>query len=234
MNFQSTFSIIVLALLFIACGDDDDDTIGGGPVVPETEIMAQYRVKLTTTFTEDNFPTDYPEDATFGTIMVITHAPDIDIFEINEFANEGVKSYIENNDVNAIGSFLSNQLGEEREADFVVTSEDFIEGDDSKVINVSVTPTRTRFTILAKLNPSPDWFIGLSSFDIVADDGISLITSETIEFFAMDAGLFDGATYTETGEITNEVITTRKSSPFSEGLFAPTIGKFEINRETMD
>lgn len=228
MKFKSINTLVALSLILAACGSDDDG-VPTGTVDPEIPITASYSATITTDFTEENFPTDYPSDATFGTIVVITHAPDVNIYSLGQLASEGVEDYVENGDVDALRSFISAQLGEENEGKFIIQTENTIAANASKTFNLTITPTRSRVTILANINPSPDWFVGVSSFDII--DGETLITNATIGLQAIDAGTSTGDTYTDDGDTENAAISIRSEAPFSNGGPTPQIGSIEISRE---
>lgn len=228
MKFKFKYALIVLSMVVLSCGSDDDGSPTTTPVVPEEPIAAAYTATITTEFSEENFPQDYPTGATFGSIVVITHEPTLSIYQLGQQASEGFEAYIEDGDVGALGEFISNQVGEENEGSFTIQSAGSVNAVGSETFNLSFTPTRTRVTIIANLNPSPDWFVGVSSFDIT--DGNSLVENETIGLLPIDAGTSSGDTYEAPDETENAVISTINGAPFSSGGFTPEIGQIEISR----
>lgn len=81
--------------------------------------------------------------------------------------------------------------------------------------SISITPTRTRITFLARMNPSPDWFLGVSSFNVV--NGETLIDIEEIELRPLDAGVILGDTYEANDGVENAAIILYDGAPFGNG-----------------
>jgi len=215
-------------MVILSCGSDDDGSPTTTPVDPEQPITAAYTATITTEFSEENFPQDYPSGASFGTIIAITHEPGLSVYQLGQIASEGFEAYVEDGDVAALGAFISSQVGEENEGSFTIQSAGSVSAVGSETFNLSFTPTRTQVTIIANLNPSPDWFVGVNSFDIT--DGDSLIESETIGLLPIDAGTSGGDTYEAPDETENAVISTINGAPFSSGGFTPEIGQIVISR----
>ena len=215
-------------MVILSCGSDDDGSPTTTPVDPEQPITAAYTATITTEFSEENFPQDYPSGASFGTIVAITHEPGLSVYQLGQIASEGFEAYVEDGDVAALGAFISSLVGEENEGSFSIQSAGSVSAVGSETFNLSFTPTRTRVTIIANLNPSPDWFVGVSSFDIT--DGNSLIENEIIGLQPIDAGTSSGDTYDAPDETENAVISTINGAPFSSGGFTPEIGQVEISR----
>lgn len=226
-------ALFVSAFVLMSCGGDDDGspTTGGGGDDPfsDANASADYSLTFETIFTEDQFPTDYPANASFGPLVAITHAPEVSVFELGQAASEGLKAYAEDGDVNALATFISTEVGTDNEGSFSITTAPAIGPSTSTNIDVTVTPTRTRITFLAKLNPSPDWFVGVSSFDIV--DGNSLVDEETFTLQPLDAGTAGGDTYEAPAEVENANVSVYQGSPFGEGPFASNLAVITITRD---
>ena len=228
MKFIRFAIVLFFGITLVNCGGDDDGSPQPNPNPENPPVTATYTATLTTVFTEEDFPQDYPDDASFGTIVVITHAPEIDIFSTGQMASAGLEAYIESGDVETFRSFISDQVGEQNEGLFVLSTDGTVEAAASKTIDLTVTPERTRITILANLSPSPDWFIGLDSFDIV--DGNALITDETVSLNLLDGGTSTGDTYNASGTDENATISVLTGAPISDGPFSPEIASIRIQR----
>lgn len=229
MKFRLIQTVIALSLLLTACGGDDDGSPTTGGDDGEEPITASYTATITTEFTEENFPQDYPNNASFGPLVVITHAADIDIYSIGEFASDGFKAYVENGDVDALGSFIAGQVGEENEGRFNISTSGTLGVNETADIALTFTPTLTRVTIISNLNPSPDWFIGIDSFDIV--DGDELVDEANFSLTLLDAGSRAGTSYNSSDTIENSTIGNSDDAPFSNGEpFLPQIAFLNITR----
>lgn len=217
MNKLFKLSYLIVFSLLISCGGDDDGgpDVGGptGPGLPEAS--ATYSLEFTTNFTEDNNPQDYPANASFGTIIAITHAPEVSVFAIGQLASEGMALYAQSGDVDGLSSFLSTSLGEGGDGLFSVSTAGMIGAQATTSTSVSITPARTRITFLARINPSPDWFLGVSSFNVV--DGNTLIDMQQIELRPLDAGVVLGATYEANDGTESAAIVSIEGTPFGNG-----------------
>lgn len=226
------FKILCLsAFIFYGCGGDDDGSPmvsgGGGDDFFDT-ASADYSLNFQTMFTEESFPTDYPSNPTFGTIVAITHAPEVSVYAIGSAASAGLKVYAEDGDVNALASFISDAVGEENEGSFAIVTSPSIEASASTNIDLTVTPSRSRITFLAKLNPSPDWFVGVSSFNVI--NGNELINEETFNLAPLDAGTASGDTYNAPDGDESANVSLYQGSPFGDGPFSSNLATLTITR----
>jgi len=222
--------MLVVALILVGCGGDDEGSPSGGGIIDDGSLngTASYSLTFETEFTEDAFPTDYPSNATFGPILVITHSPDISIFQIGQSASDGLKAYVEDGDVGALAAFISAEVGEQNEGLFSISTTPSAGPSTSTTIDVTVTEARTRITLLARLDPSPDWFVGLSSFNVI--DGNELVDSAMVNLAPLDAGTALGDTYEAPTEPENANISTYQGLPFADGPFAGNIASLVIER----
>lgn len=225
-------ALFLSAFLVVSCGDDDDGSptsVGGGGDDFFSGASANYSLNFETNFTQDLFPIDYPDNPSFGTIVVITHAPDLSVFQIGQMASDGLQAYAEDGDVDALASFISAEVGLENEGSFSIATTPAVGPESSVNINVTLSPTRTRVTFLAKINPSPDWFVGFNSFDII--DGTDLVDEETFTLQPLDAGTAGGDTYEAPAEVENANVSTYPGSPFGAGPFASNIAVITVSRD---
>lgn len=228
MKFRLIQTVIALSLLLTACGGDDDGSPTTGGDDGEEPITASYTATITTEFTAENFPQDYPSNPSFGPLVIITHAPDVDVFSTGQMASDGFEAYVETGDVDALGSFITAQVGADNEGRFTITTGGTLSADGTTTIDLNFTPVLTRVTIIANLNPSPDWFIGIDSFDIT--DGDTLITNEVVGLRPLDGGSSGGDTYEAPDEVENGNVTAITGAPFSMGGPVQDIGSVEFTR----
>lgn len=224
-------TLLLSTFILTGCGGDDEGspTTGGGIDGGDLTGTASYTLTFSTDFTQESYPNDYPSNPTFGPILVITHSPEVSVFEIGEMASTGFKAYAEDGDVGALAAFLTEELGEENEGLFFLSTTSTIGASASTTIDVTATESRTRITFLARLDPSPDWFVGVNSFDII--DGNELVESATINLAPLDAGTATGDTYEASIEVENANISTYQGLPFADGPFAGNIASLLIERD---
>ena len=111
----------------------------------------------------------------------------------------------------------------------IITGESSVGTSTEVTFNINVTPTTTRISFLSKISPSPDWFVGVSSFDLV--DGSQLIESASIRLYPLDAGSDSGVSYESPDSPEPGPITQIQGLPFSSGTIQTTqVGTLSIER----
>jgi len=230
---KNVFSIIciVIATFFMSCSSDDDggDPGGGGGGGPEA--LATYRITFNPTFTDANFPQDYPANAAFSGLVVVVHKPSRSVFGVGEVASNGLRELVENGNPNPLEIELEAE-NEEDDVNYIVSSLSAPGGPtQSQSIEVTIDPEKTSITVLSSLSPSPDWFIGLDSFSLISGPN-SLVQTATQTLVPLDGGTDSGATYTSDDMPTTpqEVIATITTAPLGGGGLSSSIGTLFIER----
>ena len=81
------------------------------------------------------------------------------------------------------------------------------------------------------MNPSPDWFVGVSSFNVVDSTGEALIDMAQLELRPIDAGVILGSTYEANDGVENAGISVYDEAPFGNGnALTEPIGNLVIER----
>ncbi len=187
--------VVILSLTLFGCSSDDNDNTDDGSGGGGTPIQATYRITFTPNFTADAFPTDYPTNPTFSAIVVAVHEPGKQVFNIGTQASAPLAEFAETGNSAALVADLVSQGGEDS-VDFFVTTGSAAGGPTtSQSVNVTVDPDKTRISFVTSLNPSPDWFVGVNSFNIVLPSD-ALVAEETLTLGVLDAGTDSGETYT--------------------------------------
>ncbi|CAG7830857.1 unnamed protein product [Allacma fusca] len=158
------------------------------------EKLVLYQVTLTTFWSRTNFPKQYPEfrpPAQFSKLVGRSHSENFNIFEIGEMASDGLKKFAETG--------LSDLLDEYSQG-----ASGVLDAFNAPAIGQGVGETETQFfldsnhsrvSMVIRIIPSPDWFIGVSSLDLC-------VGNEWIESLAInvthlcDAGTDSGYTFT--------------------------------------
>lgn len=229
--FSRIFTVLAL-VLFVSCGSDDEGSPvgGGGDDDGGPTAAATYEVTFTPNFTAETHPTDYPTGASFGPILAIAHAPDVSVFRIGQAASAAFKGFAEDGDADALATALTTGV-DGMEVTTMVFSGGSTGPTTADALSVNVTPTNTRITFIARLSPSPDWFVGVDSFNIVAADGISLVDQEEFSLSALDAGTDSGATYDSPNDpTTGGTIRVINDAPFGTGGLTSALGTLKFER----
>jgi len=225
-NYFKLFALI-LCIGIYSCSSSDDSGDNGGGGGGGLDPEALYRVTFTTNFTETTHPTDYPDNASFGKVFLAAHSPGSNIFNVGSIASDGLKLYAEDGDLSNLVSEHSG--GEDNTLMTIITGSSSVGTSTTVTFTVNITPTTTRISFVSKISPSPDWFVGVASFDLV--DGNELIESASIRLYPLDAGSDSGTTYESADSPEPGAITQIEGLPFSSGTIASTqLGTLSIER----
>ncbi|MBT8258747.1 MAG: spondin domain-containing protein [Bacteroidia bacterium] len=193
MKNKITGLILALSLAFFGCSGSDDGNgpTGGGGGGGQQVVQATYRITFTPNFTDQSHPTDYPANPGFGPMMVVAHPSTVSVFREGLSATEGLEMYAED----GVTSQLEVELNSVPDTDLpTIRIGSQISADASDFIDIVITPNTTRLSFIAKLSPSPDWFVGVDSFNLVNPDN-TLVAEFELTLLAYDAGTDGGTTY---------------------------------------
>lgn len=214
---KNIFAITCLSFFLIlsSCSDDEaprtDDDGGGEPEA----IEATYRLTFNANFTPGSHPNDYPAEAAFGPLFGIAHSPNAVVYREGQLASNGFKSYVETGDLSLLTEELTpTDDGSTNDIVVSIATANDISATSSSSVTVTVTPSSGRISFLARLSPSPDWFVGVDSFNLLGSDNL-LIEDATIELFPFDAGVDAGTMYNSEASPNSETITPITGDPFT-------------------
>ncbi|XP_063979807.1 uncharacterized protein LOC135163864 isoform X3 [Diachasmimorpha longicaudata] len=141
--------------------------------------LVLYKITLNTYWTRIKFPKYYPNDrAQFGKIFGQTHDKTYSLYRLGTRLNSGLVHYIETGEIHGITSEGSNR----NVLDSFIGSSIF-RGHGTSTTQAFFDNNHTLVSIISRLNPSPDWFIGLDSFQLCIDgDWIDTVTVELKQY----------------------------------------------------
>ena len=224
---KSIAYIFVACLITFSCSSKDDsgNNNSGGGLNPQ----ATYKITFLADFTSASHPENYPENALFSKMMVVFHNENTSVFSINTSASEGLSAYAKDGDT----AMLALELSSTEVNPTIVGIGNDIQPDAEDMITVDITPSTTFLSFVSKISPSPDWFVGVDSFNLVNNDN-TLVDLIEIDLFAHDAGVDSGTDYTSEDMVENNPISQIMTSPFvmDQGglLITPRLGILKIER----
>ncbi len=219
--------IIILTFLAIAicfsCSTNNDTPTGTGS--DEVLVQALYRITFTTSFTTEFHPTDYPDNAMFIKPFIVAHNANTSIYKEGSLASPGLKLYAEEGDATTL--VTEHSSGGDTNATTIIQGTTDVGPTETKVYNINVTPNTTLISFITKLSPSPDWFLGVDSINILNSDN-TLVDNIGFKLYAIDAGTDAGETYTSANSSETKVIAVKTGLPLSTvpndaGKFLATI-----------
>ncbi|CAL4063337.1 unnamed protein product [Meganyctiphanes norvegica] len=155
--------------------------------------LTVYRLLAQTAWSREDFPKQYPEwrpPAQWSKIVGRSHNREYSLFHLDKRASEGLKLFAEKGQTDVLDAESQGEGGifdefnappitqgvGETEAEF------FMDGNHSRV------------SFISRVVPSPDWFIGVDSFNLCKDG--KWLESVTLEVDPLDAGTDNGFTFT--------------------------------------
>ena len=194
MKYRITSLIITLSLAFLGCESSDDPNApngGGGGGGGQQVVQATYRITFTPNFTDTSHPTDYPNNAAFGPMIVVAHPSTTSVFREGLPASNGFENYVENGTTSDLEVELTS-VGDTQLPTLSIGNQ--INANGTDFVDIVITPNTTRLSFIARLSPSPDWFVGVDSFNLINPDN-SLVSDFELTLLAYDAGTDAGITY---------------------------------------
>lgn len=202
--------VLALCMSFYNCSSDDSNQ-GQGTGGGQLNLTAQYRATFTPDFTEEDYPTDYPQNIMFSKMVIITHGSTKKLFRENTNATSGFEVYVETGETDNLVSEYQN-VDEGEVAVGISIGQDITPGNISTV-EFTVSADNPMMSFASRLSPSPDWFVGLDSFSLVNPDN-TLVEERTFTLSFYDGGTDSGATYTSADEDSFQPITIINGAPF--------------------
>ncbi|KAL7646433.1 UNVERIFIED_CONTAM: hypothetical protein RMT77_003346 [Armadillidium vulgare] len=155
--------------------------------------LTVYRIYLQTAWSREIFPKQYPEwrpPAQWSKLIGRSHDRSYVLFRLNGKASKGMKEFAEGG--------ATDVLEEESQGDGGVFDEfkapPVTKGVGKSETEFFVDGNHSLVSFASRVVPSPDWFIGIDSFDLCVEG--KWIDSVMLELDPLDAGSDNGFTFT--------------------------------------
>lgn len=147
-------------------------------------------------------PAPIPTNAHFTQLIGSTHNADGSIFSIGGQASQGVENVAETGSVNALVSEINSTIAAGDAADLILGTDTFIDPEEIDTFTFTADASRSQFSILTMIAPSPDWFVGVSNLDLLDGNGNwrDLIQ---LDLNSYDAGTENGSGFSLSNAATN-------------------------------
>lgn len=181
---------------------------------------AEYRVKFVSNWTQQAFPTNFPNDPHFSPLVVVTHSEQTNIWGPNVKSSKGVEQVAESGGTSIIKAEIKEKEQEGKIGNSVIGG-GRVENTDTVTLNVTASKGFPRLSVLTMLAPSPDWILGVHDLDLLV--GGKWVESKTINLKVYDAGTDIGARFTSanandsSGSVTT-LSSAREDTDFKDGV----------------
>ncbi|XP_044012100.1 spondin-2-like [Aphidius gifuensis] len=193
MKFYTTWHLLSIILLINVyhiksqCGSSSDNK------------LVQYKILLKTYWSRERFPKQYPQwspSAQFGRLIGKTHDSSYFLYHLGKNLPSGTMDYLKNensNDLNIDGEISSvlDTFGGTK----------LLRGEGTSITRAFLDSNHTLISIIMRINPSPDWFIGIDSFSLCVKG--RWIDTVTLELDPLDGGIDNGLTFKSKSGTTN-------------------------------
>uniref|UniRef100_A0A4D5R9P3 Spondin-2 n=1 Tax=Scolopendra viridis TaxID=118503 RepID=A0A4D5R9P3_SCOVI len=155
--------------------------------------LSVYKVIIQTYWSREKFPKHYPDwrpIAQFSKTLGRTHNGDYVLWKMGSLASKGVKDFAENSRSDLLDGESQGRAGVLDE--FLLPA--IPKGVGESEVTFFADGNHSKVSLITRLIPSPDWFIGIDSFDLcVLGKWLDVVT---LELDPMDSGTDNGFTFT--------------------------------------
>lgn len=167
---------------------------------PAAMAMAQpakYRIELTSLWTKDRFPFEYPDTSLlhkphFSGLIGGAHADSFHLFTEGEMPSAGLERLSEQGKHDPLDAEINSHVAAGHVLALTESGplKDFNETVSAEVM---VDDAHRRVSLVAMIAPSPDWFLAVADVDLMENG--TWAASRTVDAFAWDSGGDDGTTF---------------------------------------
>ncbi|KAM3866984.1 spondin-2b [Diretmus argenteus] len=186
---------LALTLSFLGQGVHPMPVPSSAPICTASE-SAQYSITFTGKWTQAAFPKQYPvyrPPAQWSNLIGVTHSSDYHMWQRNGFASNGVREFTEKGEAWTIMKEVE-EAGERIQSVYGVFSTPAVVGGTGQMRSeFEVFSRHSYLSFIVRIVPSPDWFVGVDSFDLCQGDQWK--ESVSLELFPYDAGTDSGFTF---------------------------------------
>jgi len=156
------------------------------------DMLAVYSLALRTEWSEDRFPKQYPQwrpPAQWSKTIGYVHSVASPLFSVGAAVSAGVRQFAETGATDQLEMETKEKLFLD-----AVLAPPIPAGVGDTNTTIFVDSNHTKVSVMTKLVPSPDWFIGLDSLDLCSQG--AFVESVVTEAAPLDGGTDNGFTFT--------------------------------------
>ena len=173
-------------------GDVDADTGGDVPVV--TAFAATYRATFVATWSVDTHPINFPGNPHFSPLTGAVHSEQSIFWEMGQNATDGIEEMAETGAISILLTEVQSVIDEGR-ALAAIQGGGVAVSPGSTSVEFTVNRDYSLVTLVSMLAPSPDWFVGVNSLQMIDENG-AFRPLITIDLNLYDSGTDGGTRYT--------------------------------------
>lgn len=187
---------------------------------------AQYSVRFDATWSATSHPLNFPGSAHFSALIGGTHDAGVQFWNPGALASAGIRDMAERGLTAPLAAEVQAAITAGH-AGMVILGGAVAPSPGTAGATLTVTQQFSRVSLVTMIAPSPDWFVGVSGFDLLVDG--QWLDRVVVPLFAYDAGTDSGTDYTSANQVTMPpvLIAANGAAAFQNG--AP-LGLFTFTR----
>jgi hypothetical protein len=204
--------VLLLLSLFAVMISSCDEGIPDFPV--------KYELTFTPLWTVNTHPVNYPQDAAFAPFISYSHKTGSELFTVGLIASESISILAETGQLTRMEEDIDVLRSSDRALDRA--RGDGVTYPRNSQVVLGFDDTHTMATVLAKISPSPDWFVAANNVQLYVNG--AWVDTLSVNTIAYDAGSDMGMSFESADQPNNpaspvSIITT---APLAEnGTVAP-------------
>jgi hypothetical protein len=193
-----------ILLGLVACGKGSKSAPPAGSPAAAQPTMptapAEYTVIIKSTWTKATHPFEYPTGAHFSGMIGASHNAKYAIFAVGHRPTPGLEKLSEEGKHSPLDTEIKAAI-DQGNALMLFESGGLKNWKDSMVATVRVDAAHPLVSVVNMVAPSPDWFTGASSVNLIENG--AWVAHRTLTLPAYDSGGDDGKTYKAADRNTN-------------------------------
>ena len=187
---------------------------------------ATYEVTFDSTWSPETHPLDFPSSAHYSPLVGATHNTEVSLWELGKFATRGIEVMAELGGTTVLQNEVNGAI-RDGTAEFFLRGPGMGTSPATVTYEFDITDTHPLVTLVTMIAPSPDWFVGTQSLNLMPDG--EWVGKYVHELLPYDAGTDSGESYRsrDIQSIPKEHIIEITGYPF-EGT--PPLGTFTFRR----
>lgn len=192
---------------------------------------ATYEVTFTATWSEETHPDDFPPNPHFSGLIGASHNSYANFWREGELASPGIKSMAENGSKNPLDVEIAKAYVALKVYRFI-SGGGINSSPGSISMKFMVSKSYPLVTLVCMLAPSPDWFVGVDSLNLLEEG--EFVNETTVTLYAYDAGTDSGTNYTSPDDPTDPPVPIYKieEPPFYYNGTVVPVGTFTFTKVT--
>jgi hypothetical protein len=153
----------------------------------------RYQLTFESTWSETTHPYDFPPNPHFSGLIGSTHSENVTFWEFGGFATEGIKNVAETGSKTSFITEIEAAI-DDFSAYSLISGSGISISPGSVSVKFSITKDFSFVTVVSMIAPSPDWFVGINTLNLLDGNG-RWLDEISIILYLYDAGTDSGITY---------------------------------------